>query len=68
MKILLRLILVLLFLNTTLYAQKSGAPFIQFEPTEYDFKDVQAESSLKYIFKFQNTGSDTLKILKVRPG
>ena len=68
MKILLQLILVLIFTSTILFAQKSGAPKIQFETTKYDFKDVRADTLLKYTFKFKNTGTDTLKIFKVRPG
>ncbi len=68
MRYFVKIYLILLLGVIALTAQPSKAPSVQFEQTEYDFKTVKPDSILKYVFTFTNTGMDTLKILKVRPG
>ena len=60
--------LVILLGITAISAQTINAPSIRFAQMEYDFKNVKVDSVLKYVFTFTNAGTDTLKILKVRPG
>lgn len=68
MRFLVPIYLTLLLGFTVLTAQTISTPAVQFEQTEYNFKNVKADSVLKYVFAFTNTGTDTLKILKVNPG
>ena len=58
---------ILLLVVAVSVAQTSKGPSIRFEQKEYDFKNVKADSVLKYVLTFTNTGPDTLKILKVSP-
>ena len=52
-----------------LWAQdSSGTAVIQFEQTRFDSNSVQADSLAERVFRFKNTGTDTLKILALRPG
>ncbi len=41
---------------------------ITFDEKEYDFKTVPQGVVAEHVFHFKNTGRDTLRILKVRPG
>ncbi len=41
-------------------------PQITFAETKYDFGSVGQDKILEHVFKFQNTGSDTLRIYKVK--
>ncbi len=59
---------VLFILTGILSAQNLKGPAIRFEKTEVDFAQVAPDSLLRYTFEFQNSGTDTLSILKVRPG
>lgn len=68
MRFLVLIYVALLLGLTTLAAQTVLTPAIQFEQTEYIFKSVKADSVLKAVFVFTNTGADTLRILKVSPG
>lgn len=43
-----------------------GTPHIQFDKTVYDFGEAPQGDSVIHIFKFKNTGDDTLLISKVR--
>jgi hypothetical protein len=46
-------------------ATKSNAHIV-FEEDKFDFGEVSNDTLLTHIFKFENTGSDTLFIKKVR--
>lgn len=41
---------------------------IVFSEKEVDFKTIPQGTVAEHVFHFKNTGTDTLKILKVRPG
>ena len=61
----------LFFLNILvlfLLAQDKSGPAIKVENPQHKFNLVQQNTVLEHHFKIQNVGSDTLKILKVRPG
>ncbi len=47
------------------YGETGGAPVITFEYTEYDFGDVDPDTSVNCNFKFKNTGTSVLKIESV---
>ena len=68
MRIFIRIPIILIALTGLLFAQNPKGPSIRFEKTEIDFGQVPPDSVLHYTFVFQNTGTDTLSILKVRPG
>ena len=52
-----------------LWAQDStGTAVIQFEQTRFDSILVKPDSVAERVFRFKNTGTDTLKILALRPG
>ncbi len=68
MKNTIRISVIISILASVLVAQNPKAPSIFFEKTEVNFGQVPPDSLLHYTFKFQNTGTDTLVILNVRPG
>ena len=68
MKILIQISVILTILCTYNLAQDESAAMIQFEHTKYDFQTITADSALTVVFKFINSGTDTLRILSVRPG
>ncbi len=72
-----RLIILLLFcLSLTMPAcaqSNSGqadkhAPKIKFDLEQFDFGEVDEGILAKHIFKFKNTGEDTLRINRIDPG
>jgi hypothetical protein len=44
------------------------APQIKFAEEEYDFGTAEEGALLKHVFKFKNTGNDTLRIKQVKAG
>jgi hypothetical protein len=46
-------------------SEKSDASIV-FEEEKFDFGDVNSDSVLTHVFKFENTGTDTLFIRSVR--
>ena len=61
--------LVLMLLPGTLFAQNSvptSDAILVFEEETYDFGEVNNDTVLTHVFKFQNTGTDTLFIKGVR--
>jgi len=45
-----------------------GKSRIVFDKTEHDFGKIRANAVVKYTFKFENRGSDTLFIEKIKSG
>ena len=43
-------------------------PHIKFEQQEINLGTVDEGTLVKHIFKFKNTGEDTLRIIRVEPG
>jgi hypothetical protein len=60
-------VLLLVFGVTPLRAQ-AGAPSIAFESLEQDLGKVMQGDPAKYVFKFRNSGTGTLKIVDVAAG
>lgn len=46
----------------------SPQPRIEFEEQEYDWGEAMEGDTITHAFRFQNTGSEILKIEKVRSG
>ncbi len=46
----------------------SGEPNIRFKEMSFDFGDVKQKQELNHIFLFENTGTGTLIIEKVKAG
>jgi hypothetical protein len=63
------IIILILILQTSLIAQnstpKSNAS-LEFEEEHYDFGEVSNDTVLTHVFKFENTGTDTLFIQSVK--
>ncbi len=61
--------ILLIALSPSLWAQdSSGTAVIQFEQTRFDSIIVETDSLAERVFRFKNAGTDTLKILALRPG
>ena len=61
--------LLMLWLPVFLIGQDSAKTArIVFTEKEYDFKTVPQGVVAEHVFHFKNTGKDTLKIFKVKPG
>ena len=45
-----------------------AAPHLSIREPVFDFGYVPQHSKISHVFWLQNTGNDTLKILKVQPG
>jgi hypothetical protein len=52
--------------TSTLPVRQEG-PIIEFESLEKNFGQVPDTESLKYGFKFKNTGTDTLNVYEIKP-
>ena len=53
----------------SLYSQDSTkVPVISFSETEHEFGTIVEGDTAIHVFKFTNTGTDTLRIKGVRPG
>ncbi len=46
----------------------SGEPNIKFKEMSFDFGDVKQKEELNHVFLFENTGTGTLIIEKVKAG
>jgi len=70
MRRLLGIMAVFIFVGTyVLFSQekpKFEGPHIQFNETKYDFGVVGQDKILEHIFTFRNTGTDTLRVHKVK--
>lgn len=64
----LRLIGFILIFGTLGFGQQQSKARIEVPQPDYNFNLVQQNTVLEHHFKIQNSGSDTLKILKVKPG
>lgn len=64
----LKIIVLLNIFILILIAQDQNLPIIKVENSKHQFGLVHQNAILEHQFKVQNTGNDTLKILKVRPG
>lgn len=60
--------LILALLVVLVFAQDESIPIIEVAEPAHDFNLVQQNTVLEHRFKIRNVGTDTLKILKVRPG
>jgi hypothetical protein len=63
------LVLLVTLFQGTLFAQKTSPTAdatIVFEEEKYDFGEVGKDTLLTHVFKFENTGTDTLFIKGVR--
>lgn len=59
---------ILFALSLPAWAQDSSrTAVIQFEQTQFDSIVVVADSTAERVFRFENSGTDTLKILALRP-
>ncbi len=68
MKTFLFYVCVLFAANVPVWAQDSTrTAVIQFEQTHIDSIVVAADSTTEQVFRFKNSGTDTLKILALRP-
>lgn len=47
-------------------AQQENSPKIEFVEQSYDFGEITQDSIVHHVFKFANTGNDTLKIHRVK--
>ena len=46
----------------------SEGPKVHFSETSWNFGKIPTNSGVSHVFWIKNVGTDTLKILKVRPG
>ena len=47
-------------------AQQGEGPLLVLEEESYDFGEVKSGAVVAHVFEFQNCGSDTLRIKRVR--
>ena len=66
-KILLHIAVLIVFSLPAWAQDSSRTAVIQFEQTEMDSIVVVADSTAERVFHFKNSGTDTLKILALRP-
>ena len=69
MHIMIRSVLFTLLLFIFVFAQdtkQEDTPKIEFAEQSYDFGEITQDSIVHHVFKFTNTGNDTLKIHRVK--
>jgi len=60
------ILIISVLLATSVFAQTDiGGPHMTFEKKNHDFGDVKEGDKVTYVFKYKNTGTDTLKVDKV---
>ena len=60
--------IILLFTSSFLFAQSETQPsksFLEFKEDVFDFGLLKSDSMVAHVFKFQNTGQDTIEIYNV---
>ncbi len=63
-----KILILILFINIILSVYAQNSPKIKFEETSINIGSVKQEvGTVTNVFKFKNTGSDTLKIIMVQP-
>jgi hypothetical protein len=60
------LLLIMLMSCAHTCAQQADGPFLAFEEESFDFGKIEEGTVAAHVFKFQNCGSDTLHIQRVR--
>lgn len=63
-----KIMILLVSLTLMLSAQVPNTAQINFAEPEYDFGEVQEGTVLEHEFEFLNTGTDTLRIIRVQGG
>lgn len=63
-----KFVLYFMFMLILLYSLALGQPKLAIPEAEFDFGYVPQNSTISHIFWLYSTGTDSLKIINVRPG
>jgi hypothetical protein len=59
-------VLLIFLLTLPLAAGEPEGPHMYFAEERHDFGQIEGDTLLTHVFKFENTGDDTLRIYRVR--